>query len=358
MNAAILPYLASPTSHKPLELTAPDQLREVNGTEVFPIVEGIPLLQPPGQFAECYNETLELIFQERSFETFARIWPPNGDDGATTPDQVLRDEYGPNGIREAFQRYAGLSLEQRMRGFVHVAAPQRSTEHPLVQQRAIESRRRYAELSYSEGHAEKLWGQKSTWASYLSDYAAAMLTDGPQIIVELGTGAGLGTNALIETGLDSARLITIDVDYACIGNAQGLARVYRVQERVDGIVASFWFLPLSDNSINVVCSHYGIDESREASRVIDEIARVLHQDGRFVAVCRTDAASRLALHLEPLGFDKQEMGRLARMANLYAGTDSLIETAEGKGLRLEKRQTTEPESGHQRDLLVFRKVKL
>ena len=49
MNSSVLPYLASPISHHSLEFVSPDQLREVNGTEVFPVVEGIPLLQPPDQ---------------------------------------------------------------------------------------------------------------------------------------------------------------------------------------------------------------------------------------------------------------------------------------------------------------------
>lgn len=354
MNAAILPYLVSPTSGNPLELSEPDQLREMGGTAQFPIVEGIPLLQPPGQFAECYNEVLELIFQEKSFETFARIWPPNGD-GGVTPDQVLRDEYGPDGIREAFRHYAKLPPEQRMRGFVHVAPSERSSEHPLVQQRAIERCRLCAELSYSRGHIERLSQQACTWAFHLPDYAAAVLADGPSIIVELGTGAGLGTNALIETGLHSCRLITTDVDYACLGNAEGFAKVYGVEDLVDGIVASFWFLPFADSSIDAVCSHFGIDESREATRVIDEIARVLRPGGRFVAMCLTDGASRLALHLEELGFDQQEMGELARMADLYPGTDGLIAIAEENGLTLESRQAITVESEHKRDLLVLRR---
>ena len=109
-------------------------------------------------------------------------------------------------------------------------------------------------------------------------------------------GAGLGTNALIEIGLHSARLISIDINYACIGNAEGLAKFHGVEESVDGIVASYWFLPFHDNSIDIVCTHYGIDESRETSRVVEEISRVLKPGGCFVVVCRTDPSNRLSYY--------------------------------------------------------------
>lgn len=349
MNASVLPYLASPTSRQPLEFTAPDQLREVNGTDAFPIVEGVPLLQPPGQFAEWYDEALEVVFQERSPEILAAVAA-----GADL-NCILQDECGVDGVRNAFQRYVSLSREQRLAGFVRVADEECSAEHPLVQQRAIDDRRKYADLSYSRGHVERLCRQVDEWAFHLPGYAAAVLETGPKVIVELGTGAGLGTHSLVQAGLRSAGLITIDVDYACTGNAEGLAKVYGTEQCVDGIVAGFWFLPLRDNSIDVICSHYGIDESRETSRVVNEIARVLRPGGRFVAMCRTDAAHRLSLTFGQLGLDRRELGKLAQMADLFPGTSGLIGIAQLNGLVLETRHEMTPECSHARDLLVFRK---
>lgn len=355
MNSSLLPYLASPIEHRPLELASPDQLKEVNGTAVFPIVEGIPLLQPPGQFAEWYCECLEVIFQERTAEIFARIAAPTGEVWAANLRQVLREDYGADGIREAFRSYANLSRERRMAGFVHVLPSELSVEHPLVQRQAIESRRQYAGLSYSRQHFKGLKDQERTWAFHLSDYAAAVFAHESELIVELGTGAGLGTGALIETGVASARLITIDVDYGCIGNAEGLAKVLGLEKRVDGIVASFWFLPFPDGSVDVVCSHNGIDESRETSRILAEVSRVLRDGGRFVAVCRSDGAFRLSMYLDALGFCKEELRAMAIQADIYPGTDRLIEIAAQNGLVVESRQTIKPDEGHQRDILVLRK---
>lgn len=353
MNPSILGSLVSPISRRPLEFAAPDQLTD--GEQVFPIVEGVPLLLPPGQFAEWYDEGLEVIFQEKSAETLARIAAPTGEEWAANLNLVLREDYGIDGIRNAFNRYAELSQEERMQSFVHVAPAERSAEHPLVQQRALDSRRKYAELTYSRKHVERLRRQVDEWAFHLPDFVAAVFEASPEIVVELGTGAGLGTYSLVKTGLPNAVLITSDVDYACAGNADGLAKVHGVEERVNGIAAGFWFLPFADNSIDVVCSHYGIDESRETGRVVDEVVRVLRPGGRFVAVCRSDPAYRLSMFLGQFDFGRQELGELARMANLFPGSEGLVRIARAKGLTAEKRLTMTPVSGHQRDLLVFRK---
>ena len=355
MNSSVLPYLASPTSHLPLEIASPDRLKEVNGTEVFPIIEGIPLLQPPGQCAEWHSECLEVIFQERSSEIIGRISSLAPEERASKLCDVLRNDYGADGVREAVRRYARLSRADRLRGFPSIELPEKCALCPAIAQKALDSRREYSGLEYSQANAERCRQMVRSWAIHVPDYVTCVFKDDPSVIVELGTGAGLGTNALLETGLRSARLIAIDVDYACIGNAEGLAKVHCLEESVDGIVASYWFLPFPDNSINVVCSHYGIDESRETSRVIEEINRVLAPGGCFVAVCRTDAADRLSFYIEQLGFEKQEMREMVWMADLFPGTDRLVEIAKEMRLGLEKRQTVTPESGHQRDILVFRK---
>jgi ubiquinone/menaquinone biosynthesis C-methylase UbiE len=355
MNSSVLPYLASPISHRALEITSTDRLKEVNGDEVFPIIEGIPLLQPPGQSAEWYSECLEVIFQERSSEIIGRISSLAPEERASKLSEVLRNDYGADGVREAIRRYAKLSCADRLRGLPRIEQAEQCALCPAITKEALENRRKLSGLGYSQANAERMRQMAQSWAVHIPRYVACVFKDDPSVIVELGTGAGLGTNALLETGLRSARLITIDVDYACIGNAEGLAKVHNLEESVDGIVGSYWFLPIPDNSVDVVCSHYGIDESRETRRGIEEIDRVLAPRGCFVAVCRTDAAHRLSFYIEQLGFEKQEMREMVWMAGLFPGTDRLVEIAKEMRLGLEKRQTVTPESGHQRDILVFRK---
>ena len=355
MNSSIATYLVSPVSRLPLQLAGTDALGTEDGTTEFPIVEGIPLLLPPGQFAEWYPECLEVIFQEKSAETLSRMSSPDGEEWSRNLNRVLREDYGPDGVREAFGSYAKLSRSERMRGFVKLSPSQCSAEHPMIQQRALEARRRYATVNYARQHSATLKNQLETWAFHGGDYAAAVLDGSPDTVVELGTGACLGTLALMEGGFGLGRLITMDVDYACLGNPEGLAKLYGVQDRVDGIAASFWFLPFRDSSIDVVCSHYGIDESRETSRIVEEVARVLAPGGRFVAVVRTDGAYRPSLYIGQLGFSVDEIRELAWMADLFPGTDRLIEIARRNGLALEKRRTITPESAHQRDILLLRK---
>ncbi len=176
------------------------------------------------------------------------------------------------------------------------------------------------------------------------------------MIAELGTGGGLGTNALLGAGLGDARLISLDIDYACVKNAEGLAKYYGLQDRTDPVVANFWFLPFRDDSIDMVCAHYGLDESREVPRVIEEVARVLTDGGRFVIVSRCDPTRRLASRLGDFGFDKSELKQMVSAARLCPGPDGLADVASRNGLALEDSQVVSPESSHERAILVFRKT--
>lgn len=349
-----LRYLVSPISHLPLEPIAPDLLQEVDGPETFPVVEGIPILLPPGYIADWYDECLEIVFQERTVEIMRKIASRDYERWSRGLNKVLGKEYGRDGIRASIEKYSKLSREEQLRGFARIGKPGRESV-PFISEDALRSRRRLSDMDYSQSHIDRMRQMMRSWAIHIPNYVTAVFESEPKVIVELGTGAGMGTNALIETGLRSARLITTDMDYACLGNAEGLAKCYCLEDQVDGIVASFWYMPFADNSIDVVCSHYGVDESRVTSRVIEEVARVLAPDGRFTAVVRSDGSFRLLRFLDQFGFRQEELREMAVRADIYPGTERLIEIAEGAGLALEKRQTITPEGSHERDILVFRK---
>ncbi|MDR1465923.1 MAG: class I SAM-dependent methyltransferase [Oscillospiraceae bacterium] len=207
------------------------------------------------------------------------------------------------------------------------------------------------------GQARALWLLKvaRSWAFHLDDYAAAVNVARGQTILELSVGAGLGTRQVMETLRDGSTLISVDCDFVCVANALGLAGSYMLKGRAAGITANFWDLPFGDATFDTVCSHYGLDESRELPTTLREAARVLRPGGRFVAVARQDPWDRHGPRLEHFGVTRDECRELLRSVRLYSGPEDLIGTAAACGLFLTQRKTYEPAQGHHRVLLSFEK---
>lgn len=367
MNLSVLHYLVSPASHQPLEVerseaskSASDSVQEGNlksksGDEAFPIVEGVPLLQPVGHLADWDSEVLEVLFGQRLAEV-SETFDEKMLEERTLRLKSLTTELGVDGVREAFNRYAKLPPSQRLDSLVRISPAEQSSVCPMVSRAAIEDGREYATMAGGKRRAEQMREMVHKWASHIPDYVSSILESKPAAIVELATGAGLGTNALLEAGLGDGRLISLDIDYACVKNAEGLAKYHGLQDRTDPVVANFWFLPFRDDSIDMVCAHYGLDDSREVPRVIEEVSRVLAAGGRFVNVSRCDPTRRLAPWLGDFGFDESELKQMVSAARLYPGPDGLADVASQNGLALEDSQTATPESSHERVILVFRKT--
>lgn len=106
----------------------------------------------------------------------------------------------------------------------------------------------------------------------------------------------------------------------------------------------------------MVCAHYGLDESREVSRILEEVSRILVGGGRFVTVSRNEPTLRAWTYLDQLGFRREEVEQMIRDADLYPGPERLIELAAQKELALESEDRFSPPSSHERTVFVFRKL--
>jgi ubiquinone/menaquinone biosynthesis C-methylase UbiE len=193
------------------------------------------------------------------------------------------------------------------------------------------------------------------WAFHLDDYGKAVNNSDGLTILELGTGAGMGTWAVMKdfsTHINS-RLVSIDIDYPCIKNADGIAKYLNLSERVCGINAGFWSLPFADGIFDCVCSHYAIDESTEIQRTLQEAARVLKPGGRLVLLTRTNPYDRQKRFMEPFGITPEECNDLLKKARLFSGVNDLINTAKGQELELASKVEYTPNHSHHRMLCVF-----
>jgi ubiquinone/menaquinone biosynthesis C-methylase UbiE len=211
----------------------------------------------------------------------------------------------------------------------------------------------------SREHGEKhyLMCEKSIngWAYHIDDYTKAVNSEDGINILELASGAGLGTCAVMKNLLPNNRLISIDIDFACVKNIDGIAQFLNLSDRVSGLTANFWFLPFEKEVLDTVCTHYGLDESGEIDTVIKEVSRVLKNGGRFVAIARKNPYDRHKNNMGLFNITESECNPLLKKARLYSGFDNLIELAKKNKLTLSEHKIYERENGHHRILYIFTK---
>ncbi len=194
--------------------------------------------------------------------------------------------------------------------------------------------RRYAKKKTGEKRTATKINAAGSFAVY-PHFAEAVNGGAPRKILELGTGAG-GATAAIALGMTGEEtLYTVDIDFACLGNAVGIRKYQR--KNIVPVCADFWLLPFADGSVDSVCTYNGLDESRENGKTLSEVARVLKKGGSFVVVSRKNAFMRQGKILSYFGFGEEETVGLMKKCRLYSDTKDLCSDCENCGIRIEKR---------------------
>ena len=214
---------------------------------------------------------------------------------------------------------------------------------------------RYATKERGEDLCARWAEMARGWAFHLEDYGNEVHAPGGQMILEIATGAGMGTWAVMSKLPESSRMVSMDFDYVAAQNANGIALALGLTGRAAGIRANNWYMPFDGGLFDTVCTHYGLDECREIPAVLSEVARVLRPGGRFVLITRMDPAVRQGKFLELFGAPEEDCREVLRQVRLNSGPEDLIADAAQCGLQLAKKKEYRPEQGHDRVLLVFEK---
>ena len=197
---------------------------------------------------------------------------------------------------------------------------------------------------------------KEKWACHLDDYAALVNCKDDADILELGTGAGLDTCAVMKSMPPNSRIISVDINFSAAKNADGLARYLKIDNRAFGLNASFWNLPFADGLFDTVCTHYGLDESRELPTTLSQISRVLKHGGKFIGVSRKRPYDRQKHVLKMFGIVEEECNVLLEKVRLYSGFENLKTLTQNYNLILDSCKEYIPKTSHSRVLFQFTKI--
>lgn len=359
MNMYLLDYLISLETGDELLLADRSKLKGKEPTDIFNIVNEIPILLRHNQVADYNHNILDVILKERTNEIVNKIreehnW--NHELAKDELDKYILNHYGKEGIIRVYEEYAYLPENQRLSWYAKLDNAQTHDNSFMIPLSTLSDGIKYATSLVGKKRIEVAEKMSNQWACHLMDYGDHVTESKSGVIVELATGGGLGTYGVINSGLGAGNLISIDIDYACAANAIGIAKYLTLEEQMDSLVANFWFLPIKNNSVDVVCSHYGLDEAREVNRIMVEISRILKVGGKFINVSRYDPTLRMRQTLGHIEFTEEEYMKLAYCAGLYSGMDALKKVAEQNNLVLEYSKVYSPKNSHERVLSSFIKV--
>ena len=347
INKLLIENLVSPVTHKPL-IEANDCLITGDGLESYPIVENVPVLLENNVIADWHRELMEVLlwqYRDKLTEMYAHIdWSKMPTDTyIECIKHVLKDK---EGIISAINEYSASK-----------------TDKWIIQNKKNTFNIPAEELKNFKKHTAAKWGKtrvkssrnngENGWAQYLPYYKEQVHASSPKTIVEISTGAGFGTSAIADTKSKDVLIFTVDIGFACHGNVISIAKYLGVRDSLFPVCANFWSLPFADNSIDVVCSNFGLDESRENYKTISEVARILKSGGRFINVSRLNAFLRQFNILEPFGFNKEESIDLLKKARLYSDVSDLINLCNSYGLILEERKDFIPSVKYDISTTVF-----
>jgi ubiquinone/menaquinone biosynthesis C-methylase UbiE/uncharacterized protein YbaR (Trm112 family) len=366
MNKYLQDYLISPETGDPLLLASISenallcgQLQGNNPIDIFNIVNEIPVLLKHNQVADYNHNIFDIIFKEKFNEIYNEIGEKHNSNYELFRDELdkyILDQYGKEGIIKAYEEYSKMPESQRLSWYAKLNKGQVNDNNSLIPTSALKNGISYATSEIGKKRIEMSEKMINKWACHLMDYGELVTENKSGIIVELATGAGLGTCGVVNSGLGNSKLISIDIDYAAAANAIGIAKYLGQEEYIDSLVANFWFLPLKNDCIDVVCSHYGLDEAREINSILAEISRILKVGGKFINVSRKDPTIRIRQTLGHLEFSEEEYMKLASYAGFYCGMDALKKVAEKNDFVLEYHKVYSPKNSHERIISVFKKI--
>ena len=325
-------HLVSPITYKAL-CQKGHTLRTQDGSESYPVVKGVPILLTGGESADWHREVIEVLlwqFPEKLEELYTKIdWSqPN-----ISPiyieyiSALLKDK---EGILAAVRGY---SRGDTAKWIIPRSGAQLVPKHEI---------KTFKQRSARKIAAAKLASVRNNGADGLSvwlpKYAELVHAAKPGVIVELSTGAGTGTAAVADQKARDCTMYSIDIGFGCHGNTVSIAKYLGTKESLLPVCANFWHMPFADESVDAVCSHFGLDESRETGVTLGEVSRILKKGGRFVNVSRGSVVARSFDLFEPFGFTREEMAEVCKTARLYTDTQGLIDECAGRNLALAEKQ--------------------
>lgn len=350
--------LVSPIEHQQLILGSDrSELINTASGKRYPVIDEIPVILPPGYVADWANNVLEVLYLDKAMKITQQMLESHGENGFQKAMQEhIQQTFAKSGVESAFDLYSNLPDSERYRCFLFSWAQSQGWAKKLIDDATLARSGTYKTRENGRNRYKRFQSVLSVKPEYLLDYSDAIFEEKPHVVMELGCGSGFSSCVIIGSLTEGQLFFPIDIDYACTANCIGIRRYLSKENDVVPLVASFWSVPFRNDSVDLVCSHLGIDETREVPKVLQEVSRVLKRKGRFVNISKTDPTKHLRYLLGELDFSQKQLCDMARRAGLYAGTEVLLESATKYGLKVNEMTSYTSEDMTKQILFILEKV--
>ena len=295
-----------------------------DGQHIYPIIFHVPVLLPSTEATVWHRELVELILWEHPDEIekiYANEKAWRKDPNALYRQTIRRVIGGKAEIQKAVDRYSAADTGTWLPKKTQKTRISFSSKVDFLKYTSARNGKRRMQTALQSIHKDAY----SYYGSLVSDCH-------PNNILELATGAGTGTSLAVSAMPDNARLFTTDIDFACLGNAVGIATYH--QKDVIPVCANFWYLPFRNQSFDLVCTMNGLDESREIQRTLAQVKDVLKPGGYLLVFSRKNAYMRQRGILSEFGFTEAETLELLHKCRMYSSAEHLVELCTSNGLEV------------------------
>ena len=287
----------APQTHKELVINK-KKLVSTDDKENYPIIKGVPVLLPEKTSPDWNRELIEIIFWEHPdviTKIYEEIISGSVEDWNEVYIKYIRKIHRTKeNLVSVFDSYMKKETD------IWIAGDKSGN----ISKSQIKDFKKFTKKSNGKKRTvTKIKGAGVLWERYRY-FGKLVCKEKTDRILELATGAGGGTASVALYMPKDCDLYTVDIGFDCLGNALGIAKYQK--KNIIPVCANFWYLPFKNNSFKTLCTVCGLDESREIHKTLEEIARVLTDNGRFVVVSRNNAFMRQHRILEPFGFTEKE----------------------------------------------------
>lgn len=319
----------APQSRKDL-ISNKKSLVTSDGKESYSVTKGVPVLLPEKTNPDWSRELLEIIFWEHPnviTEIYDEIENGNTADRNEIYVKHIKEIFGTKeNLLKVFETYKHKETNTWIAG----------DKSGNISKNQLKDFRKFSKKRIGKKRTvTKIKGTGNIWDRYRY-FGELVCKEKTDKILELATGAGGGTASVALYMPKDCELYTVDIGFDCLGNALGIGKYQK--KKIIPVCANFWYLPFKDKTFNTVCTVCGLDESREIHETLNEVSRVLSDNGRFIVVSRNNAFMRQHRILEPFGFTEKETLEILKDCRMYSDLNNLDEICNSLGMTLQSRK--------------------
>ena len=274
----------------------------------FKIYARIPVLLPPGSYADWMHPLIETLFG------YTRM----------SYEEIVR-KYGLKKIRELYFKL--LKGEYK--------PPKLYFKEPVDRKLLAEGAQRVTKKAI-ERHMRLIKEKTRNGEEYLEMIKYVKETN-PERILDMCSGGGFFLASLLGRYKRFKLLLSIDIDYHCAKRVEGILKYYNLLDRAMPIVVDARTMPFKSNYFDVVTNNCGFNQILGYSKALHEAYRVLKPHGKLIVKDRIAIFQANNEELKStIGFTREEIVKICKFCDIYTDKEDFLKLAKKIGFLLDE----------------------